>query len=120
MKKNHFIHLSFLTLFLLAFGCGEVSNVPSEEGNRLAAGFQNPPLDARPRGLWTWVNGNYDSTEIWREMRMAKENGMGGFDIWDAPTVQDRSNVLPIGPDQVSDEFQRGVRIAVDAAREIG
>ena len=120
MIKNYFVQSAFIILLLIFSGCGEMGNMPSEEGVRLEEGFQNPPLDARPRGLWTWVNGNYDSTEIWREIRMAKENGMGGFDIWDAPTVQDRSNVLPIGPDQVSDEFQRGVRIAVDAAREIG
>jgi hypothetical protein len=119
MKKKYFIS-TFLVLLLAALGCGEVSNAPSEKGRRLAEGFQNPPIDARPRGLWTWVNGNYDSTEIRREIRMAKETGMGGFDIWDAPTVQDRSNVVPIGPDQISDEFQRGVGIAVNAARENG
>ena len=118
--KNYLINFAFLAMLLMAMSCTNMSGSPSEEGTRLAEGFLNPPLDARPRGLWTWVNGNYDSTEIWREIRMAKENGMGGFDIWDAPTVQDRSNVVPVGPDQVSDEFQRGVGIAVNAAREVG
>lgn len=94
------------------------------ESNRLDEGllpeenFKNPPVDARPRGLWTWVNGNYDSTEIWREIEVAKAKGMGGFDIWDAPTVQDPNSIVPIGTDQVSDEFMRGVKIAMQAARK--
>ena len=107
----------FTLIFLLA--C-ESDKPETESGmaEQLAENFQNPPVDARPRGLWTWVNGNYDSLEIWREIEAAKAKGMGGFDIWDAPTVQDPKGVVPIGPDQVSDEFQHGVAIAMKAARE--
>ena len=118
MKYTIYILIIFLTFFtLLACESGQPETTSGMAG-QLAKGFQNPPVDARPRGLWTWVNGNYDSLEIWREIEAAKAKGMGGFDIWDAPTVQDPKGVVPVGPDQVSDEFQHGVAIAMNAARE--
>ena len=117
MKINKYVAATILCLVTVQ-SYPQISE--KETGKTLMEQFQNPPIDARPRGLWTWINGNYDSTEIWREIRLAKEKGLGGFDIWDAPTVQDPKAVVPVGPDQVSNEFQRGVGIAVDAARETG
>jgi len=114
-------HLIFYlgAMVMLNQACNSIGqDSVSERDNRLSENFHNPPIDARPRGLWTWVNGNYDSTEIWREIREAKATGMGGFDIWDAPTVQDPKGVVPVGPDQLSDEFMRGVNIAMEAARK--
>ncbi len=119
--KNRLCKLCLLALLTVLIGkCtpGQDFSAGNEFGETLAKNFRNPPIDARPRGLWTWVNGNYDSLEIWREIQEAKAKGMGGFDIWDAPTVQDPKGVVPIGPDQVSDEFMRGVKIAMEAARE--
>jgi len=117
---NYTINKFVIFLIVISLFACEADPPETESGmaDQLAEGFQNPPVDARPRGLWTWVNGNYDSLEIWREIEAAKAKGMGGFDIWDAPTVQDPKGVVPIGPDQVSDKFQRGVAIAMNAARE--
>lgn len=116
MKTKPVIFFILISLFLLP-SCHENEPVAEPEAG-LKEHFKSPPIDARPRGLWTWVNGNYDSTEIWREIEAANQQGMGGFDIWDAPTVQDPTGVVPIGPDVVSDEFMQGVSIAMDAARE--
>ncbi|MGK7396000.1 MAG: glycosyl hydrolase [Candidatus Cyclobacteriaceae bacterium M3_2C_046] len=117
MMKNF---VFFIFMFLL-FSCqNEQIENSGETINNLVKEWQNPPVDARPRGLWTWVNGNYDSAEIWREIRAVKAKGMGGLDIWDAPTVQDPKGIVPVGPDQVSDAFMRGVKIAMEAASETG
>ena len=45
--------------------------------------FQNPPVSARPKALWPWVNGNVNLSQVTYELEESKRKGMGGFDIWD-------------------------------------
>lgn len=64
----------------------------------LKAGFINPPVDARPRGCWCWVDGNVDTGRLTVELQEAWAKGMGGYDIWDISPVVDEKNVVPDGP----------------------
>src|SRR4030042_1019568 len=84
--------------------------------NFLKAGFETPPLEARPRALWAWVDGNFDTTEITHEMEEAVNMGIGGFDIWDVSKVVDENNVVPAGPGFMADEYADAICYAINEA----
>src|ERR687890_753338 len=66
--------------------------------------FLNPPVDARPKALWPWINGNVSLSQITYELEEAKRKGMGGFDIWDIGVSVDLNKVIPPGPAFLSDQ----------------
>jgi hypothetical protein len=86
----------------------------------LEAGFINPPLIARPKALWPWVNGNFSLSQITFEMEQAKAKGMGGFDIWDVGTTIDPDNLVPDGPPFLSDASLQGIKHAVEEGDRLG
>jgi hypothetical protein len=90
----------------------------------LEAGWNAPPLSARPKALWPWINGNTDLAEITHELEEAKAKGMGGFDIWDIRPVVDDDKVVPAGPAFMSapsvDAISHAVREATRLGLEIG
>jgi hypothetical protein len=81
--------------------------------------FKNPPLSARPKALWPWVNGNFSFSQITYELEQAKQKGMGGFDIWDVGAMVDNNNILPTGPAFLSDESVQGIAFAVKEAERL-
>ncbi|MBS1234055.1 MAG: type domain protein, partial [Bacteroidetes bacterium] len=85
----------------------------------LKTGFETPPLEARPRALWAWVDGNFDREEITREMEEASRMGMGGFDIWDVSKVVDENNIVPAGPAFMSDEYVEAICHAINEAQRL-
>lgn len=86
----------------------------------LEAGFLDPPVSARPRGLWTWLNGNVDTAQISLELREAREKGMGGFDIWDVGMLVDPDSVVPAGPPFMGPESVSAIGHAVREAERLG
>ncbi len=48
---------------------------------QLAAGFAQPPADARPMARWWWFGGAVEADEIVREIKAMKAAGFGGFEI---------------------------------------
>ncbi len=88
--------------------------------SQLRDGFLEPPLEARPRALWDWVDGNFDSGEITFEMEEAARMGMGGFDIWDVRSVVDEDSIMPAGPPFMSDESVTGICHAINEAERLG
>lgn len=58
----------------------------------LAAGFDQPPPEARPRTFWFWMNGNVTADGITRDLEAMKQAGVGGFFAYDGSTY------LPAGP----------------------
>jgi hypothetical protein len=108
-------------LFLIAFvvmACNEGSR-NEQQLNYLKAGFKTPPLEARPRALWAWVDGNFDKEEITREMEEAVRMGLGGFDIWDVSKVADENNIVPAGPAFMSDEYVDAICHAINEAERL-
>jgi hypothetical protein len=86
----------------------------------LREGFMNPPVEARPRALWDWVDGNFQLEEITREMEAAARMGMGGFDIWDVRSVVDEDSIMPAGPPFMGDESVEAICHAINEAERLG
>ena len=116
MKTNL---LLLLALMITIHSCNSSAEQPSAEGEKLEEGFLNPPLDARPKALWCWVDGNFNINEITREMETAKEKGMGGFDIWDVWHVVDETDMMPEGPAFMSDPYVEGIAHAIEEATRL-
>ncbi len=117
IKSFFIISIAVLTLF----SCNKKEdNKTNKSYKALKEGFSTPPPEARPKGLWCWINGNFDKEGITEEIREAAEKGMGGLDIWDAPPVTDFNNVVPTGPGYPSDEFMEGVKFANQEALKYG
>jgi alpha-L-rhamnosidase len=87
---------------------------------QLEAGFRRPPLEARPKALWCWVDGNFDLAEITHELEQAKAKGLGGFDIWDVRSVVDEAKVVPSGPPFMGPESVGAIGHAVREAGRLG
>jgi hypothetical protein len=73
----------FILLLLVILSETQKVTAQSTGVTALQKGFKDPPLTARPKALWPWVNGNVSFSQITYEMEEAKRKGMGGFDIWD-------------------------------------
>ncbi len=86
------------------------------DSHYLQEGFLNPPIDARPKALWCWVDGNFDKDEITRELKEAKAKGMAGFDIWDVWHVVDETNIMPEGPAFMSEPYTEAIAHAIEEA----
>ncbi len=110
---------SVVFLFLL-FACKQnIEKTATTDNSYLEAGFKNPPLDARPKALWDWVDGNFEKSEITRELEEAKAKGMAGFDIWDVWSVVDETNMMPDGPPFMSDEYVDAIAHAIEEATRL-
>jgi alpha-L-rhamnosidase len=86
----------------------------------LEQGFRHPPVAARPRALWPWINGNADLAEITHELQEAQAKGMGGFDIWDIRPVVDEDKVVLPGSPFMGPESVRAIAHAVREATRLG
>ncbi len=59
--------------------------VPAFESNvDLVRGFQNPPMYARPRVFWWWLNSMATKESITRDLEALKAKGFGGALLFDA------------------------------------
>jgi hypothetical protein len=66
----------------------------------LETGWQNPPLLARTRVWWWWLNGNVTKAAITRDLEAMKAQGIGGANIIDAGGDNQRdARRVPHGPD---------------------
>jgi hypothetical protein len=86
----------------------------------LEQGFRKPPVSARPKALWPWINGNVSLSQITYELEEAKRKGMGGFDIWDIGVSVDPNKVIPAGPAFLSDESLQAIAHTIREADRIG
>ena len=72
-------------------------------------GFRDPGKDARPHGLWNWLNGDITRSGITRDLEEAKSKGFGGLLIWDTPELASKnlfySSTVISGPGQISQQL---------------
>ncbi len=62
-------------------------------------GWKDPPVEARLRAYWWWLNGNVTTNAITKDLEAMKAQGMGGGLIFDADgSSQDHNNQVPPGP----------------------
>jgi hypothetical protein len=117
MRPYIILITSFLAVLLFFSGC---SNREQSAVDQLRRGFLEPPMEARPRALWDWVDGNFQLEEITREMEEAVRMGMGGFDIWDVRSVVDEDSIMPAGPAFMSDPSVEAICYAINEAERLG
>jgi hypothetical protein len=96
---------------LLALSCH------SYAADDLAAAFDAPPLAARTRCFWWWLNGNVDQAAITKDLEWMKAIGMGGGLIFDAGGA---AGPTPTGPMFGSPEWTKLFVHAVKEADRLG
>lgn len=94
--------------------------ISSVAQTHLSKNFKSPPLQARPKALWPWVNGNFNLSQITYELEEAKAKGMAGFDIWDVGTSMNSSRIIPDGPAFLSDESLQAIAHTIREADRLG
>ena len=87
----------------------------------LAAGFLEPPAEARPLVFWQWINGNVSQEGIRLDLEWMQRIGIGGalmFDIGFSrpPVPQYVEKRVGFG----TPEWQQAVRFAASEARRLG
>ena len=82
--------------------------------------FRNPPIQARPSALWTWLNGHVDHKQITRELEEMKAKGMRGAIIWDLGALSDPDKIIPAGPEFLGPESLKSIHHALDEAERLG
>lgn len=119
MKSTRLI-ISVIAIVVLQITISKGQEGQKQTTSVNAADFMNPPIEAKPRALWAWVNGNFDKETITYELEEAKAKGMGGFDIWDVSCMQDEDSVVPAGKPFMSDEYTDAIVHAIKEATRLG
>ena len=83
----------------------------------LEKGFADPPIEARLRAYWWWLNGNVDRAAITKDLEWMKRIGMGGALIFDAGGP---AGPTPTGPLFGSPEWRALLQHAVREADRLG
>ena len=93
----------------------------SQEELSLEEGFDAPPLSARTRGFWWWLNGNVTKESITNDLEEMQAKGMGGGLIFDADGASQRGNApVPAGPMFGTPEWRELFVHAVEEADRLG
>lgn len=104
--------MSYLFLALALCGLAQAALSPEE--------FRNPPMEARPSALWTWLNGYVDHKQITHELEEMKAKGMRGAVIWDLGSIADPQKIIPAGPAFLGPESLKSIHHAMDEAQRLG
>ncbi len=85
--------------------------------DELEKGFTDPPLQAKSRCFWDWVNGNVDKAAITKDLEWMKRIGMGGGLILH---VGGAAGSTPAGPAFNSPAWRELFKHAVAEADRLG
>ncbi len=118
MHKRIFILSGLMILFINI--AAQNKSTATTRLSRLDSLFIIPPVIARPKALWPWVNGNVSLSQISYELKEAKDKGMGGFDIWDVGILVDNNKVVPAGPPFLEEESLQAIAHTVREADKLG
>ncbi|QUD90763.1 glycoside hydrolase [Phenylobacterium montanum] len=90
----------------------------SAETDSLAAGFENPPMSARPRVWWHWMNGNVTKDGIAKDLDWMSRVGIGGLQTFDVDLMTPQ--IVPHRLVYMSPEWKDAFRFAAGLADEKG
>ncbi|MFY7834757.1 MAG: glycosyl hydrolase [Novosphingobium sp.] len=76
--------LASTTLLTPAAFADEAAPATSAADATLEQQFDNPPMEARPRVWWHWMNGNVTKDGITKDLAWMKRVGIGGLQNFDA------------------------------------
>ena len=102
---------------------GILAILPSTAGAQTAApdplreGFLQPPIQARARAYWWWLNSNVNQAAITKDLEWMKKIGMGGGLIFDAGGP---AGPVPAGPVFASPAWVELFKHAVKEADRLG
>lgn len=83
--------------------------------------WASPPLDARLRAYWWWLNGNVTTQSITRDLEQMKVKGFGGAVLIDADGSSQEGNVrVPHGATFFSPEWRALYKHALLEANRLG
>ena len=106
---------SLTVLFLIAAGAARAADAD------LDAGWQDPPVTARLRAYWWWLNGNVTTSSITRDLEEMRAKGFGGALICDADgSAQDGNARAKHGPTFMSPEWRALYRHTLREADRLG
>jgi hypothetical protein len=87
----------------------------------LETNWANPPVEARLRAYWWWLNGNVTKESITHDLEEMKAKGFGGAIICDADGAsQDGNDRVPHGPTFFSPEWRELYKHSLREADRLG
>ena len=108
--------LAVCSVMILQFSLnGAAAASVLSNGISLEDGFDNPPLSARPRAYWAWMNGNVSIPHLTKDLEEMKDKGLGGLDIFDIG-ARDPFGVVPEGVEFLGKESMEAIGHAVREA----
>jgi len=119
IQKYYIWLFPVLTFILLYCNPNKRQNNLRNSGITLEEGFQDPPLIARPRAYWAWINGNVNLERLTYELEEYKSKGFGGLDIFDIGAV-DPNRVVPDGNRFLGQESTEAIVFAIKEAKRLG
>ncbi len=118
--------ISTLAVCVVAISLGITAGFAADRPEpALEKGFRDPPLSARLRAYWWWLNGNVTKDAITKDLEWMKAIGMGGGLVFDAGgATQGGHAPVPAGPLYGSPQwrglFHHALREADRLGLEIG
>lgn len=104
-------------LCCLVSGCTNSKKITEETQGDLAAGFVNPPDEAKPRVFWWWLEGYQTKEGILADLVAMKEAGIKGAIIFDAGSSSyNKMEKTPSGPVFLGPEWKALFHYACDVA----
>ncbi len=121
LKKYVIFLISAGLIFIGTISCEVQSDNSEEVYRQLEEGFKNPPVTARPKNYWWWMNGYTDPATMIKELEDMKAAGIGGLDLFEIGAASwYNDGVIPAGPAFLSEESLQDIKIAVNKATELG
>jgi hypothetical protein len=122
MKANNGLKLCLLVAgSILAMGSARAQDrraQPAISADPLAGQFRDPPVEARPRVWWHWMNGNITQDGITKDLAWMKRIGIGGAQTFDA--AMQTPQVVESRLAYMSPEWQQAFRFAASEAERLG
>jgi len=106
-----------LLVVMIVGGIGCASNRADLE---LASGFKDPGKHARPRAYWNWLNGDVSLTGLTRDLKEAKDKGLGGLEMWDTEAMRNPEGFVPAGPAFMGPESVAAMHHSMKEAKRLG
>jgi len=104
---------------LLISGCSTPERAKDEALKQLSDEFSDPPVSARPRAYWNWLNGYVSLTGITNDLEEAKDKGLGGLQMWDTEAMRNPNGFVPAGPPFLGEKSVEAIHHAMKEAKRL-
>lgn len=93
---------------------------PLAAADDLAAGFRQPPMEARPHTYWLWMNGHLHPPSALEELRAMKEAGLSGILLFEMGARGEKTAFPPPGPAFLSEPWVEQLKLVLQETRTLG